>query len=279
MKQDEIAVCSAKTPSAYLSRIDPADADAEFFREASRDGDGFFAILCGAQPVGLAQALSGENAFLYLYLFPGHRGKGYAHAALALLEQKLRSSGANRITTCYRANGARAGSFAAQSGYRRKFSSALMRYARLRPDVEDAPVRAYRDEDYPQAHALYAEAFHRMRLQTGCFPESVPEQPSGQMRKYWADTAHERFVYLLGGEIVGYAHVKGSELDAVAVKPSRQGNGIGKRFVKYLTARILAEGHVEVLLYCVVGNKRARRLYDALGFTEVQRSDYAEKAI
>lgn len=279
MKQGQITICRAKTPSAYLPNIDPHDADAEFLREAAGDAGGFFAVFCAERPVGLAQALGGADAFLYLYLFPAHRGKGYARAALALLERQLQSGGARKITTCYRADDARAGAFAAQSGYRRKFSSDLMRCTRLPWDVEDAHIRPYRDDDYPQAHALYAEAFHRMRVQTGCFPDSVPEQPSEQMRSHWADTARERFVYELGGEIVGYAHVERNELAAVAIQPSRQGMGIGKRFVRYLTARILAEGYPEVLLYCVVGNERARRLYDALGFTAVQRSDYAGKNV
>lgn len=277
--EDKLTLCRLKAPSAYLSQIGPDDADAAFFREASEDGEGFFAVFCGDRPVGLAQALDGANAFLYLYLFPAHRSEGYARAALALLEQRLLAAGANRITTCYRAGDARAAAFAAQNGYRRKFSSDLLRYTEPRPDVQAAPVRVYRDADYPQAHALYAEAFHRMRLQTGCFPDSVPEPPSEQMRMHWADTARERFVYVYGGEIAGYAHVQGSELDSVAVRPSRQGNGIGRRFVQYLIGRILAEGHAAVDLFCVVGNDRARRLYDALGFIEVCRSDYAEKTV
>ena len=162
---------------------------------------------------------------------------------------------------------------------RKKFSSDCMVYSGSPFPSEDLPIRGYRDADYPAAHALTALAFHRMRLSTGSFPDSVPEAESGEMRRHWADTAGERLVYELDGKLVGYAHMEGAELDCVAVEPERQGAGIGRGLVRHAVNGILSAGHDGVFLYCVAGNRRARRLYDGLGFRTVYRNDYGVKSL
>ena len=118
-----------------------------------------------------------------------------------------------------------------------------------------------------------------MRLGTGCFPDSVPEPPDEEERRYWADTAEERFVAMDRQEIVGYAHIEGNEISSISVKPGRQGKGVGKEFLKYVANVLMDTGHTSISLYCVVGNGRARRLYDALGFVPVYRNEYAKKKV
>lgn len=98
------------------------------------------------------------------------------------------------------------------------------------------------------------------------------------MRKYWAETAKERYVYILDNEIVGYAHIEGEELSSAAIKISRQGKGLGKNFVKILVNRLLEDGNNTPYLYCVVGNK-ARYLCDTLGSVEVTCNEYAKKTV
>ena len=116
-----------------------------------------------------------------------------------------------------------------------------------------------------------------MRLGTGLFPDSVSNPPSEKERKYWSETANERLVYMNGTEIVGYAHIVGSEIGSISVKPSQQGKGIGKKFLKHIINRLKDAGHTDISLYCVVGNHRARHIYDELGFIPVYRNDYAKK--
>ena len=127
-----------------------------------------------------------------------------------------------------------------------------------------------------EAQVLNAEAFHKMGLETGWFPKSVPESPSAEMRELWKNTADERYVYVLDDEIIGYAHIDGTELADVSIKISHQGKGYGTKFIKFLLNILLEKGYNEPFLYCVVGNK-ARCLYESLGFKEVTCNEYAKK--
>ena len=144
---------------------------------------------------------------------------------------------------------------------------------------EGLPVRQYEDGDFTDVFALSAQAFHKMRLETGCFPDSAPEEPSDEVRKRWAESPEERFVYVTDHEIVGYAHLDGPELDSVSIKISQQGKGFGKRFVQYLVNLILEKETGAPSLWCVAGNDKARRLYDAVGFEERFRQEFAVKTI
>ena len=138
-------------------------------------------------------------------------------------------------------------------------------------------MRKYRDEDFEYAAILSAEAFHVMRLSTGCFPDSVVAQATEEDRKYCAENAENEYVVELNGEIVGYAAIDGTELGEVSIKIPHQDKGLGRKFVKYLTNRILEQGEGEPTLWCVVGNVKARNLYESLGYKEVYRDDFAEK--
>jgi mycothiol synthase len=153
-----------------------------------------------------------------------------------------------------------------------------MKYTGNRFDITEQLIRNYCDKDYDSAHEMYAKAFHEMRVSVGDFPDSIIERPSENMRKYWAKTADERFVYIHDDVIVGYAHIDGDEIGSVSVRSQYQGQGIGQNFVKYICNKILDNGNDEVSLYCVLGNK-ARRLYDRLGFQEVYTAEYATKSV
>ena len=63
----------------------------------------------------------------------------------------------------------------------------------------------------------------------------------------------------------------------MSVKPDCQGKGVGKAFVKYIVNMLLYTGYESISLYCVVGNNRARHLYDELGFSQVYCNNYAKK--
>ena len=260
-----------------LSRIDRREAEADFLH-ALGGGDGSVrALLLDGALAGAVQTVAGWQAFLYVYLLPEYRGRGLGRAAVSLLEAELRRGGAESIVTSYPAGNGEAAAFAEKLGYRRTFRSACMVYDGAPLPAEVVPVRRYRDEDYDEAHALYADAFHRMRLATGDFPNSVPRPPSEAERRFWAETAPDRLVWQEGGELAAYVHLEPPEIASVAVKPSLQGRGIGRRLMAYLVNRLLSQGHPEARLWCVVGNERARRLYDSLGFRETARSAFSEK--
>ena len=273
----EVTICKSSNPLEYLSQIDRNEADADFICAVSGNGEDVYSILYQKLTVGLALLEGGRHAFLYVYIFPAYRRRGFGRAAALLLEQNLDARSSIDISTCYRTDDSIAYTFAKNCGYSKGFSSDYMVYSGPCFERETLPVRQYRDQDYLEAHSLEAEAFHLMRLSTGFFPDSVPIPPSEEARKYWADTAKDRLVYLDGEEIIGFAHIQGNEICAVSVKPGRQGKGIGKRFLQYIANMLIDSGRTSISLYCVVGNDRARRLYDHLGFIPVYRNNYAKR--
>lgn len=254
------------------------DADAEFLLAFKNKEKNFNCIFDDDQLVGIVQLIIDKNAFLYIFITPEFRYKGIGWNAFKLCEERLYSNGVEKITTTYRTENTQSKAFANKLGYTRNFSSAYMKYSGDRFDIPEQLIREYCDKDYDSAHEMYAKAFHEMRVNVGDFPDSVIEQPSENMRKYWAKTADERLVYIRDGIIVGYAHIDGNEIGSVSVRYQYQGQGIGRNFVKYICNKILDEGNDAVSLYCVIGNK-ARNLYDSLGFQEVYIAEYASKSI
>lgn len=153
-----------------------------------------------------------------------------------------------------------------------------MKHTEGKFEIGQLPVRTYSDEDYLQGHALYAQAFHEMRIKVGDFPESMVEQPSEKNRQGWNADATNRFTWEENGEIVAHGHLEGNEIGSVSVRTDLQGQGIGKNFVMYLCNEIYNRGYKEVVLWCVVGNN-ARKLYDSLGFRELYVAEFAYKSI
>ncbi len=262
----------------YLDRIDRADAEPWFLDAVKENGEGLFAVCFADAVVGLSYCFADDpSAFLYIYIFQAYRNMGYGNMALEASERLIKASSLTRIETAYRSGCAAATRLAEKHGYVKKYASALLEYRGDGFPETELPIRHYRDEDYPEAFAMYAEAFHVMRLGTGCFPDSVVRQPNEAERKYWAEHAYDGYVFLSRNEIAGHARLKGRKLEVVSIKISHQGKGYGRAFVRYLVNRLLEKGDGSPGLWCVVGNDKARRLYDSLGFQEICREDFAVK--
>lgn len=276
MTIEDISFKKPDDASKYLTKIERTDDNVDFCDELAGNADEIFEIVCGSDIIGLAYIEDDEKeAFIYVHVFPEYRRKGLGRLAALAAERELKKS-PKSILTGYGASDTVAVKFAADLGYKKKYASARMVY-RGGKFGESAPVRQYRDGDFDAAFALCAEAFHVMRLGTGCFPDSVMAEPREDSRKRWLDDADNSYVYELDGEIVGFAEIEGDLLDCVSVRVDRQGEGLGRAFVKCMIDRIIESGHDEVFLWCVVGNVKARRLYESLGFEEVSRAEYSVK--
>ncbi len=256
--------------------FDLKDADAElisFVKEKNKDVN---AIYDGAELVGVALIEEGKEAYIYVFIDPLFRQKGIGNKAYKLCEKRIRKSEAEVIMSTYKLDNYDAKKFANEQGYNRKFSSTFMEYSSDQFDLPELSIRNYVDDDFDLAYNMHAVAFHEMRLRVGDFPESVVKQGNEKIRKNWAKTAYERFVYLKEGEIVGYAHISGDEISSVSVDSKYQGQGIGRNFVKFICNKILLAGYQSVGLYCVVGNY-AKEIYKSLGFEDVYTADYIIK--
>ena len=274
-----IYIRKAAVPSVYLPCLDRNDADADFCLEVAQNRDTIHEILAADNTVGLCCIRDEEDAYLYIYIFPEYRRRGFGYGAVNAAQQQIHTSPLLSIATAYDSKNEIAAAFAEKCGFRKQFSSSVLYYRGGKFDIPELPIHKLRDEEFPEAYAVSAEAFHIMRLETGHDPNSVPYEPDEQIRQSCLETADERYVYTLDNEIVGSAHIDGPEIDNVAIKISHQGKGLGKLFVKYLVNEILDKDIGEPFLFCLTVNRKARHIYDALGFEEAVCNTYAVKNI
>ena len=278
--KSNIALRRITDPSKYQPQIDPVDMDTDIYNDVSKNRDTFYAIFADDDnTVGLCCIRDDADAFLYIYIFPEYRHKGYGYLAACTAERQIQSSPLLSIATSYDSKNEIAKNFAEKCGFEVKSSSSVMCYQGEKFDIPELPIHKHRDEDFVEAYSMSAEAFHIMRLETGHDPNSVPYVPDDEVRQYCLDTADERYIYVLDDEIVGCAHIDGAEIDNVAIKITHQGKGLGKLFVKFLVNEILEKGVGEPFLFCLSVNKKARRLYDSLGFEEVTCNIFAVKKV
>ena len=266
-----ITVNRTPNASAWLSFI-ATDADGEFLSCVTQNDEDIYAISCGKETVGLAMAAKGGPSFLYVYIFPPLRNKGFGTAAVHRLEELLGKA----IQTCCRYDDAPALHLLSGMGYTHEFTSAYMVFQGAACTLTDVPIRPYTAADFESAHRLTAEAFHKMRLTSGQFPNSVVEEADEETENYWIETADRRFVYASDGTVVGLLELGDGIIETVAVAPAFQKRGIGAHLVRFAVSRLLEEGYRKIGLYCVTNNP-ARYLYEKLGFTEQYRNVYAIK--
>jgi len=113
--------------------------------------------------------------------------------------------------------------------------------------------------DLPQLVALEAELF----------PDDAWSQET-----WWAElAARPRRSYVveeLDGALVGYAGLdltgEVADVMTIAVAPSAQGHGLGRRLLDELVARAAADDATHLMLEVREDNAAARRLYDTRGF-------------
>ncbi|MGN0477982.1 MAG: GNAT family N-acetyltransferase [Hominenteromicrobium sp.] len=215
------------------------------------------------------------DRLLLIFVAPERRRQGIGSAVLHRAEEQF---SAGKLSGFYNIGCSAAEAFAKKHGYARHYDCAYMEYTGEPFPVEPIPVRPYTDADYPESQSVRANAFHRMRVAVGDFPESTVAQPSEADRRVWAEEAENYFLYTDHGEIVGVGCLTGNEIFSVSVRCDRQGQGIGRKFVPYLANILLRRGYGTVALECVVGNP-ARRLYDRLGFTEVYTERFVQKQL
>lgn len=250
----------------------------EFLWTLQNEPDALTAVHIENKIVAVAQIVQGKKvSCLNIFVAPQYRKKGIGQAIVKYGENKLNKE-ACKIITNFHVDNEVSKRFARKFGYERQFSSAYMKHSEGRFLIGEIPVRLYIDEDYLESHALYAQAFHEMRIKVGDFPDSMLEQPSEKNRQAWSVDAANRFTYKENDVIAGHGHLEGNELGSISVRPDLQGQGIGRKFIMYLCNEIYNRGYKEVVLWCVIGNS-ARNLYDSLGFKEMYIAEFAYKSI
>src|SRR5262245_60904071 len=136
-----------------------------------------------------------------------------------------------------------------------------------RPHGAPSTIRAYRDDDWPAVCAVHDRA-RPDELRGSCDPRAFV--PLAEEREDAESFRRSRkFVACVGEQIVGFVGVDGTYLSWLYVDPAYSGQGIGRRLLRLGVQCIGPHAWTVVL----VGNTRARRLYEREGFQVVETYD------
>ena len=72
-----LTVCRISDAPRYLPKINRSDADADFYNDVSRNSSNIHAICYDREVIGLSCIIDDPDAYVYVYIFPQYRGKGY----------------------------------------------------------------------------------------------------------------------------------------------------------------------------------------------------------
>lgn len=271
-----IRIEKLKDTKPYLHFADIKEIE-PYYKEIMKNGENVFGIYFDSAVVGISYIEDDDDPYLYVYIFPMYRRKGYGYQAVKTIEKSFKASPLQRINTSYDMNNKVSKAFAQKCGYKMTWASTLMSYKGDKFDIPNLPVRNYKDTDFDKTYYFVDKAFHLMRLSTGWFPDSKLKDPNEETRKWYSDSKKDSYVYIVNNQIVGYVNIEEDEINVVAIKNEEQRKGYGRLLTEYATNIVIDRGYKEVTLWCVVNNKKARNLYDSLGFKEVFVEAFAEK--
>ena len=89
--------------------------------------------------------------------------------------------------------------------------------------------------------------------------------------RYVEESWPEFTIAEIDSEIAGLIHWRGDFIEAVHVRASHQGQGVGGRLLSHAEQAIRAAGYRQVRLETDTFNERAQNVYKALGYVEKDR--------
>lgn len=234
--------------------------------------------LRGSEGELLALALvrqDGDDAHeLELAVSPDVRGRGHGRQLAETFLKDAEEAGITARAWAH-GDGAPARGLAESLGMREE-RLLLKLAARLDPAIHGSP------QDSPRIRAFTMDRLDEvLRVNRRAFADH-PEQGSLNRDGFLARTREswwwpERLLLALSEDdrVLGFHWLKVTENEAevyvLAVDPEAAGRGIGRALMHAGLARLVEEGHEEVVLYVDGGNTTAVKLYRSLGFDEAHR--------
>ena len=239
------------------------------------------ALVCEEEGHGiLGYAAIGRIASVAL-VTPGHRGRGIGRSLMDWVLARERELGRARHRQAIASTNKPAAALLRSGGYR-----SFLEYSRMVMDLAEPPPPAFmpagvalraldRLRDARALHALDDEAFSGypdyvpMSLDEFC-EEHLDEHDGAPECSFVAEQDGELVGFVLScrrdEETVGY-------VDILAVRPGRQGRGVGSALLRSALMAFAAAGFREAQLGVSSVNAGARRLYERLGMHELFRFD------
>ncbi|WP_123978263.1 GNAT family N-acetyltransferase [Streptomyces sp. Ag109_O5-1] len=121
--------------------------------------------------------------------------------------------------------------------------------------------------DVPAVKAVTDMAYHHYIARIGVVPQPMEADHA-------ANVAAGR-VFVVGDPVVGLVVIEAHEdhlfLDSIAVHPDAHGQGMGRRLLEFVDARVRALGLPEVRLYTNALMWENQKIYPKLGYEVVER--------
>lgn len=131
--------------------------------------------------------------------------------------------------------------------------------------LDTGMIRRAQASDIPQVAALYHSVWHETQA-----PLMPPAEVTRRSVKSFVDRMtglwHSTLVTESKGNLVGFSAWQGRLLGQLFVAKSHRGTTIASSLLTTSELEMAKEGSAEAELRCVVGNERARRFYERMGW-------------
>lgn len=112
----------------------------------------------------------------------------------------------------------------------------------------------------------------------GRVPQALVEVRTAEsFRRRARDRVEDTVVATLDGTVVGFVMVAGDEVDQVYVAREQRGTGVAGALLSAAEDAVRRAGHDAAWLAVVAGNQRARRFYEAHGWSDGGDFSYAAR--
>ncbi len=133
----------------------------------------------------------------------------------------------------------------------------------------DVRIRKYRPEDSAEVVQIWNQGWHEAHAAitpADLVAQRTPETFKVRLKRHAAST------WVAEAEhIIGFFMLEDDELEQFYVAPEGRGAGVAKRLIEAAETELGQRGYDRAWLACAIGNDRAARFYEKMGWTNVGR--------
>lgn len=204
-----------------------------------------------------------------LLVTPTHRRQGIATLMLSTIMPLLDKRGMR--TLIFSSSASSQNAWLSKKGFTYQQSDYHMVRQSYEPILIAKPALVIRKAQLTDIEAL-------CHLDEMCFPLAATSNAVERFHQLLMDNDYSVFVALIKDKIIGKAHIRWQNDEAVfsdiAILPALQGQGFGGELLSFCINHTLLEGENCLALDVETSNKNALTLYQRLGFQSTETHDY-----
>lgn len=225
----------------------------------------FVAYLNGL-PVGIGVHLAEKGAkscSFTLFVKEEFRRQGVGTQLVKALCASMKAMEIKRAIADYKVDEATA-AFIKASNMTPWFLTNYMVYEGEKLQEKALQFTTYEDKYYEEYYKIESNAFYELRKANNIEPFIFED--SEQDRKSYTEDAKDIFLLFEEEALVAAGYAKAGEIDRIAVAKGCEGKGYGRALLCYGVNKLLDEGYSKIFLWVLEWNKRAKGLYEDIGF-------------